>query len=99
MKNDKLANYECEGQIELLDYLKQLNEALPVDIRGLCDDAYCPKCGSGLDEFKHLDCDRCPECNARISWKPWYKANELCMRELYGENWIQHVKDRMTKTE
>ena len=48
----------------------------PVDIRGICDDAYCPECGFSLDERKYLDCERCPECNTRIDWTPWHRFND-----------------------
>lgn len=48
----------------------------PVDIRGICDDAYCPECGYGLNELKELDCERCPECHTRIDWTPWHRMND-----------------------
>lgn len=67
----------------------------PVDIRGLCDDAYCPKCGEGLDEYRVLDCERCPYCGTRISWAPWYRQNEKCMTELWGENWAERIRRRV----
>lgn len=96
-KSSILSNYECDGQIDLFEYLEQLNRIYPVDIRGLCDDAYCPVCGSGLDEYRHLDCERCPECHARISWEPWYRRNSKCMTELFGENWVEIIKNRLNK--
>ena len=51
-------------------------EAIPVDIKGICDDAYCPKCGFSLDELKIKDCERCPECGQRIDWTPWHRCND-----------------------
>lgn len=48
----------------------------PVDIRGICDDAYCPKCNTELDEFRFKDCDRCPWCGIKIDWTPWHRAND-----------------------
>lgn len=42
----------------------------PVEIMGICDDAFCPVCGDGIDELNWMDCERCPSCNARISWEP-----------------------------
>lgn len=94
MKKADLEHYECEGQIELFDYLKQIDKVYPVDIIGPCDDAHCPRCGSGLDEYRHIDCERCPECNARISWEPWYRANNKCFTELWGENWAEKIRSK-----
>lgn len=48
----------------------------PVDIMGICDDAYCPKCKVCLDELRYLDCDRCPWCGIRIDWGPWHRMND-----------------------
>lgn len=148
-KDSVLKNYECEGQIDIFEYLEQLNKVCsfsghtcnkknlwevadsldelqcphvccrrcntrhcgarcngseepkekiyPVDIMGLCDDAYCPVCGSGLDEYRHLDCERCPECHVRISWEPWYRRNSKCMIELFGDNWVERIKNRINK--
>ena len=68
--NKALQNYECEGQLSMFD------KAYPVDIRGICDDAYCPECGYSLDEIKQLDCERCPWCGLRIDWTPWHRMND-----------------------
>ena len=48
----------------------------PVDIMGICDDAYCPECHSSLDETKWMDCERCPWCGIRIDWRPWHRMND-----------------------
>lgn len=48
----------------------------PVDIYGICDDAYCPECHSPLDDLKILDCERCPWCGIRIDWTPWHRMND-----------------------
>ena len=48
----------------------------PVDIRGICDDAYCPSCGTELDERKYMDCQRCPWCGTRIDWTRWHRIND-----------------------
>lgn len=80
MKKINLDNYECDGQITIDEWLSSIKDDLkkvhPVDIKGLCDDAYCPECGFSLDEFKHKDCERCPECGIRIDWGPWHRAND-----------------------
>lgn len=70
-------NKGCAGQIELFDFLEQLDKKVyEMDIRGLCDDGYCPRCGHSFDEFKECDCERCPECGVRISWERWHKVND-----------------------
>ena len=59
-----------EGQLSIFDFKK------PVDIKGICDDAYCPECGFALDELKILDCPSCPECGCLIDWSPWHRMND-----------------------
>ena len=128
MKN-KLAHYECEGQMSIFDILKPEcsfsghtcnkenlwevahtldNIACPeiccrqckvplcgarcngseepehirrVEIKGLCDDAYCPECNYEFWETKEMDCERCPVCGTRVDWTPWHMANDEDGRE------------------
>jgi hypothetical protein len=47
---------------------------VPVDIKGICDDAYCPKCGRALAE-KLADRD-CPSCHAKLDWSRWHRMND-----------------------
>lgn len=70
----------------------------PVDIMDICDDAYCPVCGDPIDEFKWMDCDRCPSCGARISWEPWHRANDEDNLNLFGENWREKFGKNVKKT-
>ena len=57
---------------------------LPVIIKGLCDDAYCPKCDYALDE--HQSCDKaCPKCHTPLDWTPWHKLND--------DWWLKHLKN------
>ena len=63
-------------QITIEAYLDFINKPHPVDIRGLCDDAYCPECHGPLDDLKILDCERCPWCGLRIDWTPWHRFND-----------------------
>lgn len=76
-----------KGQIIALDvpwdiprpkwkYWRLKEKVYPVDIMGLCDDAYCPKCGRELDDLRIKDCERCPDCHVRIDWTPWHRAND-----------------------
>ncbi len=65
--NTRLCGVRCNGSEEP----KQ-----PVNIKGICDDAYCPECDYQLDELKELDCEQCPECSTRLDWTPWHRAND-----------------------
>lgn len=76
-----------KGQIIALDvpwdiprpkwkYWRLKEKVYPVDIMGICDDAYCPKCGRELDDLRIKDCERCPDCHVRIDWTPWHRAND-----------------------
>ena len=56
-------------------YWRLKEKVYPVDIMGICDDAYCPKCGRELDDLRIKDCERCPDCHVRIDWTPWHRAN------------------------
>lgn len=50
-----------------------------LDIRGICDDPYCPQCGRGFWTEKkksEIDCERCPDCHIRISWRRWHLMND-----------------------
>ena len=57
-------------------YWSLKEKVYPVEIKGLMDDAYCPKCGYCFMETRELDCKICPVCKTRISWKPWHDAND-----------------------
>lgn len=72
----KLDNYECDGQMNIFDFISTKEPIFAVDIRGICDDAYCPKCNYPLDATKELDCERCPDCRIKIDWSPWHKMND-----------------------
>lgn len=63
-------------QITIFEYMDYLNRPKPVDIRGLCDDAYCPECNTELDDLRFKDCPKCPWCGTRIDWTPWHRAND-----------------------
>lgn len=68
----------------------------PVDIMGICDDAFCSKCGDEIDELNWMDCERCPSCGAKISWEPWHRMNDEDNLNLFGENWRDKF-GKMTK--
>lgn len=71
-------NYSCEGQMSIYDYLEQ-EKLHDLDIRGLCDDPYCPSCGYGFRTYgsdNEIDIERCPKCNIRVSWDRWHRMND-----------------------
>ena len=88
---------QISGQIDIFEYLES-QKPQPVEIIGLCDDAYCPECGDGIDEFKWMDCERCPSCGARISWEPWHRNNDEDNFNLWGENWRDKFGKMVKKT-
>lgn len=70
-----MSSKEIPGQINIFEYIENI-KPIPVDVRGLCDDAYCPRCNYPLDEYKELDCKTCPECGIKIDWSPWHRLND-----------------------
>ena len=65
-------NYVCDGQLSLFDVESPV---FPVLIKGICDDAYCPKCNRAfLDD--ETDTEKCPKCGCRVDWKPWHLHND-----------------------
>ena len=72
----KLEHYECEGQLSIFDYQEPI---YPLDIKGICDDPYCPKCGRGFwteSKRSEVDCERCPDCGIRLDWTLWHRIND-----------------------
>lgn len=60
---------QIDGQITIFEYIKPI----PVDIKGLCDDGYCPVCGVALDDLV----PECPYCKTRLNWDRWKIINEV----------------------
>lgn len=73
---NNLENYECDGQMTIYDFIPKTEPVFPLKIKGLMDDAYCPKCGYPFNELKEKDCKRCPCCKIRVDWSPWHKLND-----------------------
>jgi hypothetical protein len=69
-------NYEVEGQMTIFDFIRKKEPIFSVLIKGLCDDAYCPRCKACIDDRKYLDSEKCPHCGLRIDWSPWHRAND-----------------------
>lgn len=52
-----------------------------LDIKGICDDPYCPQCGYEFETTRtcknyEVDCERCPECHVKVDWGPWHRLND-----------------------
>lgn len=52
-----------------------------LDIRGICDDPYCPQCGYPFETTRscaryEVDCERCPECHVKVDWTSWHRRND-----------------------
>lgn len=55
-------------QLTIFDLMKPK----PVDIRGICDDGYCPTCGIWIDDL----IPSCPHCKTILDWTHWKRLNE-----------------------
>lgn len=56
-----------KSQITIDEWLKPVE----VDIKGLLDDGYCPKCGSSLEDLVPI----CPHCKQSLIWERWKRFN------------------------
>lgn len=77
-------------------YLIDEEIVYPVVIKGICDDAYCPKCDISINEIFWMDCERCPYCGCRISWEPWHRANDKDNEETFGKDWREKFGKKRT---
>lgn len=80
----------CDDSCRGCDIPNCMNRIRPVEIRGICDDAYCPKCDCGIDEYKWMDCKRCPHCGQLISWDTWHRSNDRENEEIFGKDWRKY---------
>lgn len=72
--NTRNCGARCNGSTEP-------EKVYPLDIRGICDDPYCPQCGYPFETIKtcknyEVDCERCPECHVKVDWTPWHRLND-----------------------
>lgn len=59
--------------------IKQEPHIYPLDIKGICDDAYCPQCGyifTTWGQDNEIDYERCPECHVKVDWTLWHRIND-----------------------
>ena len=61
--------------------IKQEPHIYPLDIKGICDDPYCPQCGYAFETIKscknyEVDYERCPECHVKVDWTLWHRIND-----------------------
>ena len=68
-------NYECDGQMDLFDYIPDPDVVLDVDVRGICDDAYCPRCNYAFLDSE-TDMFECPHCGQLVRWDDWHRIND-----------------------
>lgn len=54
---------------------KEPEQIFKVDVRGLCDDGYCPKCNLAFMD-NQTDIERCPDCGIKLDWSRWHEMNE-----------------------
>lgn len=65
----RLCGARCNGS-------EEPQQIFEVDVKGLCDDAYCPKCGYSFKEWLgEVDID-CPECHTKLDWTFWHRLND-----------------------
>ena len=62
-------------------YWRLEEKVYPLDIKGICDDPFCPQCGYAFETTKtcknyEVDCERCPECHVKVDWTPWHRSND-----------------------
>lgn len=77
-------NYECDGQMNLNDWISDRDKVREVGIIGLCDDPICSNCGYEfrmIDDNRYnlkneIDIDRCPRCKCKLDWTRWHRINE-----------------------
>ena len=70
---------DCFSDQEEAETKPEKQEPQPLDIRGLCDDGYCPNCDHAFDQYLHpdeIDCEVCPECGTPLDWTRWHKMND-----------------------
>lgn len=82
--NKALQNYECDGQLSLFDIQEPIYK---LDIKGICDDPFCPQCGYEFETTRtcknyEVDCERCPECHVKVDWTPWHRLNDQVTRAV-----------------
>ena len=46
-----------------------------VKIKGICDDAYCPKCNYAFSDHE-IDSPICPKCGIFLDFKTWHRIND-----------------------
>lgn len=61
--------------------IEQKPHIYSLDIKGICDDPYCPQCGYAFETTRtsknyEVDCERCPECHVKVDWTPWHRRND-----------------------
>lgn len=78
----RLCGARCNGSDEPKPFMNPPEEPIyKLDIKGICDDPYCPQCGYEFETTRtsknyEVDCERCPECHVKVDWEPWHRLND-----------------------
>lgn len=84
-----------DGQMTIFDFIPDPTKVYECEIKGLCDDAYCPECGYGFLD-NEVDRPECPNCGTRVSWGKYHRINDnqcaTCEYRVY-----LHPKDGNTR--
>jgi len=70
--NTRNCGARCNGS-------EEPEKIIEVDCHGICDDPYCPVCNYEFrdwGEYSEVDCERCPQCNAKLDWSFWHRMND-----------------------
>lgn len=79
---------DCFSDQEEAETKTEKQEPQPLDIRGLCDDGYCPNCDHAFDQYLHpneIDCEVCPECGTPLDWRVWHLKNDPKLKDKYPD--------------
>lgn len=78
--NTRNCGARCNGSQEPEPFMNPPEEPIyPLDIKGICDDAYCPQCGyffTTWGQDNEIDFERCPECHVKVDWTLWHRIND-----------------------
>ena len=86
---------DCFSDQEEAEAKTEEQEPQPLDIRGLCDDGYCPNCGHPFDEYMwpdEIDCEVCPECGTPLDWRVWHLKNDPKLKDKYPDLDTRYIK-------
>lgn len=84
-----------DGQMTIFDFIPDPTKVYECEIKGLCDDAYCPECGYGFLD-NETDRPECPMCGTRVSWGKYHRINDEVKRSCENCNRYRMTVDATT---